>query len=218
MLIPKPHRSLYRHTHLVGLSCRSCLATNSAAASTNPDTEKLPVNDYGVPLLPENLRAKLFSKVRARPVTDSVVTKARKELTKFGLSSNMKAEFRLPDIANRLPDILNNNISDNMWEVARRQVEPYTSMLLELLSSPTPPRPSSWSLQPGWTRYTAQGAEAVTVPLERCLVLDVEVAVKEDPRAVMATAVSDRAWYSWLSPHLLSSTAFPSNPVVRIIQ
>ena len=122
--------------------------------------------------------------------------------------------FRIPEIS--LPDIANNNISDQMTEVARHQVRPYTDLLLELLSSPSPPRPAVWSLQPGWTRYSAEGgAVPVETPLERCLVLDVEVAVKEDPRAVMATAVSDLAWYSWLSPHLLHSQPFPESPVVR---
>ena len=82
---------------------------------------------------------------------------------------------------------------------------------------PSPPRPSVWSLRPGWTRYSPHGSPvAVDVPLERCLVLDVEVAVKEDPRAVMATAVSDQAWYSWLSPHLTDNKPFQRSPVVRI--
>ena len=121
--------------------------------------------------------------------------------------------FKIPDIS--LPDIANNNISDHISDVARRQVRPYTDLLLELLSSPSPPRPETWTLQPGWTRYTDGGAVGVETPLERCLVLDVEVAVTEDPRAVMATAVSDRAWYSWLSPHLLHSQPFPESPVVR---
>ena len=214
MLISRQHRyNLYRHTQQSFLATQSTVASPaSSGAKNNP--VKLPVNEYGVPLLPENIRQKLFSKVRKHPTSSSVVKSARRELTKFGLSYEDRPEFRIPEIS--LPDIVNNNISDQLTDVARHQVRPYTDLLLELLSSPSPPRPSVWSLQPGWTRYSADGGAApVETPLERCLVLDVEVAVKEDPRAVMATAVSDLAWYSWLSPHLLHAQPFPESPVVR---
>ena len=214
MLISRHHRyNLYRLTQ------QSFLATHTAAASAancsaNNKTLKLPLNDYGVPLLPENIRTKLFSKVRKQPTSSSVVKSARRELTKFGLSCDDRSVSRIPHIS--LPDITNNNISDHISEVSSQQVRPYTDLLLELLSSPTPPRPEVWSLQPGWTRYSPCGAAvSVETPWERCLVLDVEVAVTEDPRAVMATAVSDQAWYSWLSPHLLHAQPFPESPVVR---
>ena len=54
-------------------------------------------------------------------------------------------------------------------------------------------------------------------PEERCLVFDVEVAVTEDPRAVMAAAVTSRAWYSWLSPQLLHGEPFPPGPRVGTV-
>ena len=41
------------------------------------------------------------------------------------------------------------------------------------------------------------------------MVFDVEVAVTEDPRAVMAVALTSKAWYSWLSPQLLHGQSFP---------
>ena len=225
MLFSKPRNSLQRHSRLMCLSCRNSLATKSSAApntvtaqeKASPLSQKLSVNDYGVPLLPENLRSKLFSQVRKTSVTESDVRSAQRNLTKFGLRHDGKSEFQLPDITERLPGITNNNISHHMMEVATRQVRPYSELVLTLLSSPRPPRPSVWSLRPGWTRYSPHGSPvAVDVPLERCLVLDVEVAVKEDPRAVMATAVSDQAWYSWLSPHLTDNKPFQRSPVVRI--
>ena len=39
------------------------------------------------------------------------------------------------------------------------------------------------------------------------MVFDVEVAMLAGPEPVMATAASARAWYSWLSPHLLDRSA-----------
>ena len=44
------------------------------------------------------------------------------------------------------------------------------------------------------------------------MVFDVEVCVTADPRAVMAVAVTSKAWYCWLSPHLLNASPFPPGP------
>ena len=44
---------------------------------------------------------------------------------------------------------------------------------------------------------------------ENCFVFDVEVSVLTDKRAVMASCISDKAWYTWLSPYLLSAQPFP---------
>ena len=220
MLFSKPRRSLLRHSQ-VCLSSVSPLTTtppSAAKSKPRPRPSDVPVNEYGVPLLPENLRSKLFSGVKRTPPLTETVHTARSELTKFGLSHDGCSQFKLPDITNSLPSIQRNNISHHLVEVASSQVKPYTDLLLTLLSSPRPPLPSSWVLQPGWTRYSRDSHPvAVDFPLERCLVLDVEVAVREDPRAVMATAVSDCAWYSWLSPQLFYNQQFPTSPVVRIV-
>ena len=43
-----------------------------------------------------------------------------------------------------------------------------------------------------------------------------QVAVTEDPRAVMAVALTSEAWYSWLSPQLLHGESFPPGPKVKL--
>jgi DNA polymerase gamma 1 len=136
---------------------------------------------------------------------------ATSELKKFGLDSS-GSSFPLPDITPHLPPILNNNVSDHFWQVASEQVQPYTDLLLDLLASDTPPTPAKWNLEPGWTRYNASDGTwaSVPYPTEKCCVFDVEVCVIEDPRAVMAIAVTSEAWYSWLSPHLVHAESFPS--------
>ena len=164
--------------------------------------------------------------------------KAKAELTKFGLTEASQG-FSLPDVTPYLPEVTDNNISQHLWKVASEQVRPYTDLLLELLAAPALPRPEHWSLQPGWSRYCPRTGEVTSVPhpqvimmmmmlmmlmmimtsvphpQERCLVFDVEVAVTEDPRAVMAVAVTSQAWYSWLSPQLLHGEPFPPGPKVR---
>ena len=127
--------------------------------------------------------------------------------------------FRLPDVTPYLPEVADSNISHHLWKVASAQVRPYTDLLLELLAAPSPPRPLAWALQPGWSRYCPLTGEVTSVPYpeERCLVFDVETAVREDPRAVMAVALTSRAWYSWLSPQLLHGEPFPPGPKVSLL-
>ena len=43
------------------------------------------------------------------------------------------------------------------------------------------------------------------------MVFDVEVSVLTDSRAVMAACVTDKAWYTWLAPNLISGHPFPAN-------
>ncbi|PWN52838.1 hypothetical protein IE53DRAFT_325897 [Violaceomyces palustris] len=77
-------------------------------------------------------------------------------------------------------------------------------------------RPTTWSHNPGWTKYPVLTSEdgtcrivgpGVSVPYpdesDDSLVFDVEVMVTESPFPVMATAAGPRSWYSWLSPWLV---------------
>ena len=73
--------------------------------------------------------------------------------------------------------------------------------------------PQKWQPVEGWVRY-APGKPPTRVdhPLEHCMVFDVEVCVMADPRAIIAVAVTPKAWYCWLSPRLLNPTPFPPGP------
>ena len=55
------------------------------------------------------------------------------------------------------------------------------------------------------------------MPLNFYITMMCQVAVTEDPRAVMAVALTSEAWYSWLSPQLLHGESFPPGPKVSDI-
>ncbi|PKI84234.1 Mip1p [Malassezia vespertilionis] len=93
------------------------------------------------------------------------------------------------------------------------------------LRAGVPLRPTSFSTEPGWTKYaflrTEDGELAgldtpqrVAYPdvEDSALVFDVEVLVTESPYPVMATAVSNNAWYSWVSPYLAEKGARHTSP------
>ena len=120
---------------------------------TSPTTSST-LNCYGVDLLPPKLQSRLFKSVKQAQVPHYQAQVATSELKKFGLDSS-GSSFPLPDITPHLPPILNSNVSDHFWQVASEQVQPYTDLLLDLLASDTPPTPTKWNLEPGWTRYNA---------------------------------------------------------------
>jgi len=105
------------------------------------------------------------------------------------------------------------SVSQHLRSEASRQSRPYVSLLCGLLVATPPPMPQKWEPVEGWVRYApGKPPTRVAHPLEHCMVFDVEVCVTADPRAVMAVAVTPKAWYCWLSPHLLYSTPFPPGP------
>jgi len=164
-----------------------------------------------VDLLPPALQRRLFQGVRARPPPSPARQKAAvDELQRFGLTPAAGAAVELPDVTDFLPALRGDSVSQHLRAEAQRQAAPYLEQLTALLAAPTPPAPRHWCPDPGWTRY-APGQPPCTVehPLEPCMVLDTEVCVSADPRAVMAVAVTSKAWYCWLSPHLLQAEPFP---------
>lgn len=86
----------------------------------------------------------------------------------------------------------------------------------DTLRASVPLKPATFCTAHGWTKYpflrTSEGeiagfGEPVQVPYpdeqDSALVFDVEVLVKVSPYPVMAVAVGQHAWYSWLSPWLV---------------
>ena len=106
----------------------SSLASSAPSASEVSDHEtELPINQFGVPLISDKLKSRIFPQPKKRPaVTDEALIKeAQSDLTKFGLTER-SAETRLPDVTPYLPHITDNNISQHLWKVAGDQASTYT--------------------------------------------------------------------------------------------
>ena len=107
----------------------SSLASSAPSASGVSDHEtELPINQFGVPLISDKLKSRIFPQPKKRPaVTDEALIKeAQSDLTKFGLTER-SAETRLPDVTPYLPHITDSNISQHLWKVAGDQASTYTS-------------------------------------------------------------------------------------------
>ncbi|KAH8400544.1 hypothetical protein KR222_006186, partial [Zaprionus bogoriensis] len=127
----------------------------------------------------------------------------RAELQRHGI--DVESTTPVPDVELRLPPLRGDNIEEHFHAIAKEQVAPYESLLLPLVEcAQLPAKPRRWAFYAGWTAYNPVDGTATPVerPLEQGLVFDVEVCVREGSAPVLATAVSTKRWYCWLSPKL----------------
>ncbi|KAF6213912.1 hypothetical protein GE061_011637 [Apolygus lucorum] len=112
-----------------------------------------------------------------------------------------------PDVLLNLPKLEGSTIEEHFYNIGLEQCHPYKELLRDLLGS-VPEPPTVWELQPGWMRYSKEGVEPVDFPLEKSYVFDVEVCMSAGSLPTLAVAVSNEAWYGWVSESLVSATPF----------
>ncbi|KAL3266716.1 hypothetical protein HHI36_010877 [Cryptolaemus montrouzieri] len=133
-----------------------------------------------------------------------------KNLTKFELG--LIPNTLVPDVDFKIPPLQGKNLLEHFQNIAEEQVQPYRKLVFELLEN-MPPVPTNWILQEGWTRYKSDcEPEQVSYPLEESIVFDVEVCMMCGKAPTLATAVSNKAWYAWVSKSLIDGSSKPVVP------
>lgn len=158
-------------------------------------------NPVGVQLLSEHMHAQLFPGEPLPKVPDNLLAISKDHLQMHGLSPEGAAV--LPEISFDMPALEGGNIRQHFHALGNHAAEPYLSMAKDFSQLDLPPMPAQWVVdRPGWTRYAADGSTSSVDSLdgETIVSFDVETLWKVSPYAVMATAASKDAWYSWLSP------------------
>ena len=191
---------------------------SDAATSTGADTTESSCSSsdlqrmslLNIQMLSKPLYQQIFGG-RESSVKRSAIDRCRKHLKSQGLWG--KKASTLPDIDIELPQLKGENIDAHFQNIAEMQSRPYLDLAVELMRMPLPPMPKEWSFAPGWTKYDPNTGEATSVdyPEDAGLVFDVEVCMMESPRPILATAASQRHWYSWVSKRLTSSEDFYAN-------
>ncbi|KAL2313878.1 DNA polymerase gamma [Schizosaccharomyces pombe] len=179
------------------------------------DNAPLRINPVGVQYLSPALQNQVF------PQQNTQISQLHLDLAKFHLAKHQllnKETIKLPSFNFRLPPLQGKTISEHFYNIGLEFAEPHLSKAIKFSKIDTPVQPKTWKRQPGWTKYAKDGSiSCVPYPDSDCMVFDVEVLYKVSPFAVVATAVSEDAWYCWLSPWLLGKSEndrqlIPSNP------
>ena len=201
--------------HLQRDAATSTGATDSEeSCSANDDLQRMSL--LNIQMLSRPLHQQIFGG-RESSVRKSAVDRCRKHLKSQGLWG--KKGSTLPDIDVELPRLTGENIDAHFRNIAEVQSRPYLDLAVELMRTPLPSMPKEWSFTPGWTKYDPSTGEAISVdyPEDSGLVFDVEVCMMESPRPILATAASQRCWYSWVSKRLTSSEDFYANMQRRTV-
>lgn len=177
--------------------------------------EKPIINEVGIQYLSKSLHDQLFASKEMIDYPDDNkwnLTKAKNEkllkLAKMALSNNEllgKKTCISEPISFKLPKLQGDSLDEHFQKLGHFASEPYKTMALQKFTK-IPELPKTWLRKPGWTRYVVgKEPEFVPYPLEQTLVFDVETLYKISHYPTLATAVSEKAWYSWCSPYICPS-------------
>nr|CAG4640618.1 EOG090X00SQ [Eulimnadia texana] len=182
--------------------------SRSKIADFSTDTRKvsksssLRTNFCGIQMLSESLHKQIFGNIAEKEPPVEVQARVRQHLTEHDLWG--KPTSLLEDIDVQLPPLEGKDIAEHFLNIADKQLSKYREILNDFIADDVPEIPSQWSFTPGWTRYSESGHfESVPFPDDDALVLDIEVCVREGQNPTLATAVSNKYWYSWCSNQLI---------------
>ncbi|CAN3354601.1 DNA polymerase gamma [Diutina catenulata] len=170
-------------------------------------TEAPRINPLGIQYLSHQLQSAVFPRqgpvAKQRHQTNELLLRIAQSHLKhhqlLGKKTNITTPLNIPN----MPPLVGKSLDEHFWHLGTHSGHKYHEMAAKLFSGTIPSKPKEWLRQPGWVRY-APGHQpvAVDVPLENELVFDVEVLYKISNYPVMATCVSSKAWYGWVSPVL----------------
>ncbi|KAG7170816.1 DNA polymerase subunit gamma-1-like isoform X1 [Homarus americanus] len=161
-------------------------------------------NAIGIQTLSSSLADQIFSTVTPKDAQEAQedLERSRDHLQAHGLWN--KESSVIPDYDLKLPPLEDPDLDQHFRVIAEEQCAPYKDLLNQLVGADLPYFPSEWHFYPGWTRYNSDGTYTqVDFPDCHAIVFDVEVCVKEGSQPTLATAVSDKYWYSWCSQCLV---------------
>lgn len=159
-------------------------------------------NHFDIQMVPKAIYEHLFQNITYKSASSEDIQKCVLDLKKHDLMSNGK---KVDNVKLNLPKLEGKNIEEHFYNIGESQSAPYRKLLLELISN-IPKVPEEWAFQSGWTKYSDNGAERVDFPDDDSIVFDVEVCCSEGDLPTMATAVSTKAWYSWVSLDLINGS------------
>jgi DNA polymerase gamma 1 len=122
------------------------------------------------------------------------------EMEKFGVEFPIKNpdSFFIPEF--NLPDLEADTIQEHFKKISESLVGEKSEVMKDFANSSAPRVPQNILNKKGWVRYAAEEISIVPYPLEDIFIFDCETFVKGSNfgHPILATAVSDKAYYIWM--------------------
>ncbi|KOC71332.1 DNA polymerase subunit gamma-1, mitochondrial [Habropoda laboriosa] len=159
------------------------------------------INEINIQMLSKSLHDHIFkNSCKQQVISQAQVQFIKNNLLLYGIKT--EDAHRLPEVDIKIPPLEGNDIEQHFYNIGEAQIKPYMNLIKTIMKD-IPQMPSQWMLNEGWTRYTPDGIETVDHPLEESIIFDVEVCMKEGHLPTLATAVTNKAWYGWVSKSLV---------------
>uniref|UniRef100_A0A1B6JZM3 DNA polymerase subunit gamma-1 n=1 Tax=Homalodisca liturata TaxID=320908 RepID=A0A1B6JZM3_9HEMI len=205
---PKKAESVKKDSKTIEITKNEYPAPSFKSSFRVIDKDSPRFNDFNIQMISEAMCDHLFgNKIKSNFCNLQDLNKVKMELKKHGLMSNVK---EVPDIDLNLPKLEGETIEDHFYNIGENQCASYRELIMNLLVE-LPVLPKVWEMKEGWTKYTNEGSCSVEFPEEDALVFDVEVCCSEGQMPTLATAVSNKAWYAWVSSDLIRGSQSAAN-------
>ncbi|XP_026669505.1 DNA polymerase subunit gamma-1, mitochondrial isoform X2 [Ceratina calcarata] len=169
------------------------------------DQKNIRINEINMQMLSKSLYNQIFKNSHSQEKISNIeIQSIKNNLLSYGIKTDEASRLRDVDI--KIPPLEGDDIEQHFYNIGKAQIKPYIKLVKDIMED-IPPMPQQWMLREGWTRYTSNGIESVDHPLEDAVIFDVEVCMKEGPLPTLATAVSNRAWYGWVSKSLIDGVS-----------
>lgn len=169
--------------------------------------EKCRFNQMNIQMIPKSIFKQVFKGYPPVEINKNLADFCRKNLEKHNINVNENVAIKEANF--ELPPLEGMNLEEHFYNIAEEQSKPYRELVQNLLKH-MPKKPIQWILQEGWTKYTNNGTpQKVLFPEEDAFVFDAEVCMSAGKGPTMATAVSNKAWYGWVSKSLIDSSSKP---------
>ncbi|CAE7223451.1 unnamed protein product [Rhizoctonia solani] len=164
------------------------------------------INQVGVQMLSPKLHSQVFPGQPLAQPSRKATNISQRHLKTHAL--NIELASRLPETSFDLPALQGESIDEHFHNIGSHMAMPWLKLATDFVSATEkglPPEPEQIFHHPGWTKYNPDGSFEPVENLgsESAICFDVETLPAYSPFAVMACAVSETAWYVWISPWLL---------------
>lgn len=170
--------------------------------------QKVRLNAFNIQMLSQKIYDQVFKNKKDSKLNFAAVEQCIRDLKKHDMP--MDSKNYQPEVDFIVPPLEGKDIEEHFEIIGNQQSGPYRDIIQNLLLNKIPKPPDKWLMKEGWTCYIpGKEPESVSFPMEDGLVFDVEVCMSCGKAPTLATAVSHRAWYGWVSQSLIDGTSKP---------
>lgn len=177
------------------------------------------LNSLGYVVLSDTMNTKVFGEgIVAKDQDKRKISEVVEEMERFGVNFPVKNpdNFFVDDF--NLPELQSGTIKDHFDTISKEVTAERVRLMKDFayVEIPDAPDKTKYFFHPGWVKYPFDGsAEIVDGIEERIGVFDCETFVKGSnfSHPILATAVTDKAYYIWMHPSFVD-TRIPYEPML----